>query len=200
MTQDFFAHKADSYEQEHNRLAVIDKIAGALVAGVEMTPEMHLMDFGSGTGLLTERVAPRVRKITAVDVSPSMSAHLTAKREQMPCELEMLAVDLETTDIEGGFDGIVSSLTMHHIKDVPAMFSKFRDLVKDGGFIAIADLDQEDGSFHGDEPGVYHLGFVREEFARLAAQAGFSDVTVSTASVIEKDDKQYPVFLLTARK
>jgi hypothetical protein len=80
------------------------------------------------------------------------------------------------------------------------MFGKFHTMLNEGGFIAIADLDREDGSFHSEDTGVFHRGFDRDALVGLAADAGFSNVTVTTASVIHKAGVDYPVFLLTARK
>lgn len=155
MTTDRFAHKAESYEQNRNR---VENVARMIQRSVELQPSMHIMDFGSGTGLLLEQIAPHVGKITAVDVSPSMNTQLREKQSRLPCETEILEVDLERTEVEGQFDGIVSSMTMHHISDVGAMFRKFHGMVKADGFIAIADLDLKDGSFHTEDTG-FHTGF-----------------------------------------
>jgi hypothetical protein len=88
-------------------------------------------------------------------------------------------------------------MTMHHVQDIPAMFRKFRSMLKDGGFIALADLDAEDGSFHTEDTGVFHFGFDRDAFSGVASDAGFSKVDVVSASVIQKPHKDFPVFLLT---
>lgn len=197
MTTDRFAHKAKSYEQNRNRVENVENIARMIQRSVELQPSMHIMDFGSGTGLLLEQIAPLVGKITAVDVSPSMNTQLREKQSRLPCETEIQEVDLERAEIAGQFDGIVSSMTMHHISDVGAMFRKFHGMVKAGGFIAIADLDLEDGSFHTEDTGVFHTGFERAAITDLAAGAGFRSVVVSSASVVRKPQGDYGVFLLT---
>lgn len=199
MSTDLFAHKAGSYEQDPLRVVNVDRIADAIVETVRLERSQRLMDFGSGTGLLLARIAPHVGAITAVDVSPAMNAELEAKRAQIACELELLAVDLETTRLPRRFDGIVSSMTMHHIRDVDAMFRTFHALLRAGGFVAIADLEEEDGSFHGEEPGVFHLGFSHAAIAAAAERAGFGAVQVRTVSAVSKPGRDYPVLLLTAR-
>jgi 2-polyprenyl-3-methyl-5-hydroxy-6-metoxy-1,4-benzoquinol methylase len=98
------------------------------------------------------------------------------------------------------FDGIISSMTLHHIADIPALFRRFHLMLKPGGFIALADLDSEDGSFHTEDTGVCHFGFDRADIAALARTAGFIDVQVVDASVVQKPQGQYPVFLLTAQR
>lgn len=155
MNKDYFAHKADVYEQNQGRVDNVANIAGSIIGSVPLDASMQLMDFGAGTGLLLERVAPHVGKITAVDVSASMNAQLEAKRDRLACALEILQIDLEVADIDQQFDGIISSMTMHHVRDIAALLRKFHALLRPGGFIAIADLDAEDGSFHEEDTGVF---------------------------------------------
>lgn len=200
MSHDFFAHKADGYEQNPSRVDNVANIANAILAAVTLDKTRHLLDFGSGTGLLLERLAPFVGKITAVDVSPAMNRQLAAKREHLPCALDIVAIDLCQSSLTQQFDGVVSSMTLHHIKDIDAMFTKFHALLVPGGFIAIADLDVEDGSFHGEDTGVHHYGFERAAIAAAATAAGFCDARVVSASSMHKPQGDYGVFLLTAVK
>jgi cyclopropane fatty-acyl-phospholipid synthase-like methyltransferase len=196
MTKDHFAHKASNYEHNKDRVDNVANIADAIVARVGLRKSMQLMDFGSGTGLLLERIAPHVGKITAVDVSQSMNAQLREKQSRLACDVEILELDLEVAPLHRKFDGIISSMTMHHIKDVPAMFAKFHALLNKDGFIAIADLDLEDNSFHSEDTGVHHAGFERASIEKIAADAGFKNIEIVTASVIRKNERDYPVFLL----
>lgn len=198
MHTDHFSDKADTYEQNQNRINNVDNIAKSILANIQLNESMHLLDFGSGTGLLLERIAPFVRKITAVDVSSSMISQLEKKRGNLPCELEIIEKDLEKSEISGQYNGIISSMTMHHIQNVESIFSRFFDLVKPGGFIAIADLDKEAGDFHTEEAGVHHFGFERGYIRSVAERVGFRNIEVSSASVIKKPNGDFPVFLLTA--
>lgn len=203
MSIDHFAQKADSYEQNRSRVDNVACIADSILKAIRFDRSQHLMDFGSGTGLLLERVAPYVGRITAVDVSNAMNRQLAAKRDALSCAVEILEIDLERaaqSAIDQRFDGIISSMTMHHIEDIGAMFRKFHSLLKDGGFVAIADLDAEDGSFHTEDTGVFHHGFERSRFAEWATSAGFESVQLSSASVVHKPQGDFPVFLLTAFK
>lgn len=200
MSKDFFAHKAHAFDRNPDRVDNVTNIANTILANITLEPSMHLLDFGSGTGLLLEQLAHHVGKITAVDVSPSMNQQLGDKRESLVCELEILELDLETQTLADRFDGIISSMTMHHVRDTSAMFRRFHELVKPGGFIAIADLNKEDGSFHNEDTGVFHSGFDRESIISAAVQAGFERVEVVPASAIERNDRTYPVFLLVASR
>lgn len=200
MKKDFFAHKASSYDKNKSRVENVDNIANAVRNAIPFNKNMHIADFGSGTGLLLERVAPQVGKITAIDISSSMNEQLNNKRSQLSCELEILEVDLSKTYIDHTFDGIISSMTMHHVQNIPAMFDKFYAMVKEGGFIAIADLDKEDGSFHSEDAGVFHCGFERQKIQQVAIDAGFKNVALTTASAVHKPQGSFDVFLLVGYK
>ncbi|MCF8179224.1 MAG: class I SAM-dependent methyltransferase [Sulfuritalea sp.] len=197
MSKDYFEHKAGSYEQNTSRVDNVENIANSILGAIKLDKSMHVMDFGSGTGLLLERVAPHVGKITAVDISKSMNRELDGKRNRLGCDIEIAEVDLAKSDIDGKFDGIISSMTMHHIENIEAMLRKFHSMLNEGGFIALSDLDTEDGSFHTEDTGVFHFGFDRKALSEIASNAGFKNVDVVSASVIPKPHADFPVFLLT---
>lgn len=200
MDKDFFAHKAAAYDGDSKRVENVDNIANAIASKVALNSSMHIMDFGSGTGLLLERIASHVGKITAVDISSSMNEQLMRKKSKLPCELEVKQIDLEKQDVNDTYDGIISSMTLHHIKDIERIFMKFYSYLSEGGFLAISDLDLEDGSFHEEDTGVHHFGFDRDVIIKAAEKANFCMVKVGDASVVSKPHGDYSVFLLTAMK
>ena len=102
-----------------------------------------------------------------------------------------------------GYDIIYSLMTLHHVPDTAAILRRFHDALAPNGLLCIADLDAEDGSFHG--AGFDgHDGFDRAVLGAKARAAGFATVEFSTAHEIEKNvdgrPRRYPVFLLVARK
>ena len=199
--KDYFAGKAHTYENNAARVTNVHTIADAILEKIIYDREnTHLMDFGSGTGLLTSQVAPYVRKITTVDISASMNDVLRGKLDAMACEIEMRECNLVTTELEECYDGIISSMTIHHVEDVQALLRKFYRLLKSGGTIALADLDKEDGSFHTENTGVFHFGFDQNEFAAWARHAGFEEVNIEIVSSAKKPYGEYPIFLMTGYK
>jgi len=89
------------------------------------------------------------------------------------------------------------------VPDTEHILRIFHDLLQPSGYLCIADLDQEDGSFHGPEVDVHH-GFDRAELRRRAAEAGLADIQFQTVFSIAKEresgTRDYPVFLMTARR
>ncbi|MDD4507090.1 MAG: methyltransferase domain-containing protein [Sulfurospirillaceae bacterium] len=198
--KDYFEHKAQRYEEEVKRVDNVQNIADAILQNISYSKTMELMDFGSGTGLLTSKVAPFVKKITAVDMSKAMNEVLSAKLKSFPCELDIIELDLANNEINQKFHGIVSSMTIHHVEDILALFKKFYAMLVEGGTIALADLDKEDGSFHQEDTGVFHFGFDRDEFLQTAKEAGFKNLNIQLVSVVSKPYGDYPIFLLTGEK
>ncbi len=199
-TKDFFAHKAKNYEQEKRRLDNVANISKLILREIDYKKDMHILDFGSGTGLLLEKIAPHIGSVTAVDISKSMNQVLKEKQHKIPCLLQIKELDLTTTALDEKFDNIISSMTIHHIKDIDKLFKIFYNLLKDSGTIALADLDTEDGTFHTIDTGVHHFGFDREEFAQKAKNAGFKNIKTQTVGNVVKPYGEYGVFLLTASK
>jgi len=170
---DLFAHKSKNWDMKSRRVKNARSIAELIVKNINLHKEMEIMDLGAGTGLLGFFIAPFVKKIVAVDNSPSMLKEFQNKCDEFKCETEVVEKDLSEETLERTFDGIISSMTIHHIEDTLALFRKLYDMLNEGGFIAIADLDSEDGSFHSDNTGVFHYGFDREALRKVAQKAGF---------------------------
>ena len=196
--KDHFAIRAEEYDQTGYRLNYVDAMARSIRETVGLEPKMRIVDFGAGTGLLSERIAPFVEEIIAIDVSPSMIEKLRGKQEGFPCHLEIRQMDLCAEPFgEDPVDGIISSMTLHHIDDPVTLFRIFHRMLKPGGFLALCDIDTEDGSFHTIDTGVKHYGFEREHIREWAESAGFVDVKVSDSTVIVKEHGEFPAFLLS---
>jgi cyclopropane fatty-acyl-phospholipid synthase-like methyltransferase len=200
MRVDHFAHKSKSWDMKSRRVQNAKSIAELIIDKIELSDTMRLMDFGAGTGLLSYFVAPFVDTIVAVDSSPSMLKEFRAKSEEFECKTEVLEIDLSQEDIEQKFDGIISSMTIHHLKDTKRLFEKLYGMLNEDGFMAIADLDSEDGSFHSDNIGVFHFGFDRESLGAIAKKIGFRDISFELASTISKPHSDFTVFLMLARR
>ncbi len=197
-TKDPFCGKAKEYDSLGRRTQNAIKVAQGILKEIPFSKEMEIMDFGTGTGLLLSEIAPYVRKITAIDVSKSMTDVLREKA--IACDIEVIEMDLTTTPLNKQFDSIISSMTFHHIADIKNLLKTFHKLLKPAGTIAIADLEKEDGSFHTTDTGVYHYGFDKEALKNFAEDTGFQNIHIQTINTIEKPAGNYPVFLLTAKK
>lgn len=182
-----------------------NKIAIAIAAAVPLNTSMRALDYGSGTGMLSFPLQDRLGHITLKDTSAGMLAVAEEKIAAWGIgNMTTRLMDLTTEPMpDERYDLIYSSMTLHHIPDTDAILAAFRTLLNPGGWLCIADLDKEDGSFHGSHVDVHH-GFERSALATQAAQAGFDEIAFSTVFEISKDTengaRSYPVFLMVARR
>ncbi len=199
MKKDHFAHKSKSWDMSSKRVQNAKSIADGIVQNIALSKEMVVMDLGAGTGLLSYFVAPYIDTVVAVDNSPSMLEVFKEKCSEFGCKTEVIEADLSTDKINREFDGIISSMTIHHLEDTKALLTSLYSMLKTNGFIALADLDIEDGSFHSDNEGVYHFGFDREKLEAIAKEVGFIDIEFQTVSTISKPHREFTIFLMIAR-
>lgn len=181
------------------------KIAQAIRQAVPLHPQMSALDYGSGTGLLSFPLKDELGAILLADSSNGMLDVVSKKiAEQGVRNMTAVKLDLLTDPLPAQrFDLIYTSMTLHHVPDTDHILRVFHDLLQPGGYLCIADLDKEDGSFHGPEVDVHH-GFERTDLMRRAEKAGFEDIRFQTVFSIAKEQqtgtRDYPVFLLTARR
>ncbi len=181
------------------------KIAEAIRTSVPLHRHMSALDYGCGTGLLSFPLRDELGSILMADSSSGMLDVVNEKiAAQGVRNMTTMKIDLHSDPHpEQRFDLIVTSMTLHHVPDTDHILHVFHDLLNPGGYLCIADLDQEDGSFHGPEIDVHH-GFDRAELSRQAKQAGFDDARFQTVFSIAKEHtsgtRDYPVFLMTARR
>jgi putative AdoMet-dependent methyltransferase len=159
-----------------------------------------VMDFGAGTGLISGQVASKVGRITAVDISEAMLEKLSAKPE-LKGKVKTVCQDITRQPLDEKYDVIVSAMAMHHVKDTDNLAKTLAAHLKTHGKVALADLDKEDGTFHPEgTEGVYHSGFDRQAMKSILEKNGFEDIEFVTAHTVNKEDRSYPVFMVTATR
>jgi ubiquinone/menaquinone biosynthesis C-methylase UbiE len=103
-------------------------------------PGAAVLEIGCGTGQLTERLAGRGLRLTAIDIGPSMIA--AARRR-----LAGASVHLQATSFEGlaatdaSFDLLISGAAFHWI-DPEVAFSKSAALLRPGGWLALLGIEE----------------------------------------------------------
>ena len=193
-----FDTSAETWDMSDMRVMLAQNIYEAIVKNIELNNTMEVIDFGAGTGLLSRNVALHVKSLLGIDTSTGMLAKLDELGRE---NISTLHLDICEYKTEKKYDGIVSSMTMHHVQHLDVLFIKMHELLKKGGFIAIADLMSEDGTFHNDNDGVHHFGFDEEHLIAIAQKHGFSNVQYQRIFDVQKEGKEpYGIFLLTATR
>lgn len=200
MTQRF-DKAAQEWDSGDTRQNIAEAVFKTIASRIALVNNMNILDFGAGTGLLSFKIAPMVRSVTGIDLSSGMLEQLNAKNTSS-LQVTTILQNIMDKPLEQKFHGIVSSMAMHHVADTAGLFETFYTHLERDGFIAIADLEEEDGTFHaqhGNE-GVHHFGFNRELLRNTIEKAGFKNVRFHDAYSVNREDGSYPIFLVTAMK
>lgn len=93
---------------------------------------MMVLDAGCAAGWYTNELLARGADVTALDLSPQM---VEAARRRVGKKGKIYCLDLEKElpFEDASFDIIVSSLTLHYIRDWSSTFKEFSRILKDGG-------------------------------------------------------------------
>jgi predicted TPR repeat methyltransferase len=205
MTMSDFDARAATWDDDPAKVERAQAIADAIVRSVPLASAMRAMEYGCGTGLLSFMLRPRLGEVTLADVSDGMLAVAADKiAAANDAAMHTVKLDLLVDPMPAErYDIIFSAMTLHHIPATDAILRRFHAALATNGLLCIADLDAEDGSFHGTGFDG-HAGFDRGLLGAMAQEAGFATVEFSTAHEIEKKvdgrPRRYPVFLMVARK
>jgi len=201
-----FDLEAATWDEEPRRVQLAKDLVRAIAEAVPLTPSMDILDFGCGTGLVTLQLSERVGRVTGVDGSQAMLDALSSKiRSCQACNVTTRRIDLDRGDVlDGSYDVVASTMTPHHVWHIGPLLEQFARILKPGGCVCIADLDLENGEFHGNNEGVFHFGFERSGIGQQLVKAGFVDVNCKTAAEVVKPGadgqmRAFPVFLATGR-
>ena len=207
MSGKHFDKAAAGWDQKQRRVELAAKIASAISSTLPLHKKMTGLEYGCGTGLVGLALAPELATLTAVDTSNGMLEVLAGKiKEEKISNVTPLCLDLLQEPLNERFDLIFCAMTLHHIKEADQLLARFCELLAAGGYLAVADLQAEDGSFHDAEAdGIMHHGFHPEDLVKTLTDLGLTQVSVKEVhSIIKTNDagveRAYPVFLLSGKK
>ena len=195
-----FDARAETWDEDPRKQLRGNAVADAIRASVPMAHTWKALEYGAGTGLLSFALKDDLGGITLADSSSGMLE--VAERKILAANAaHMRTASLDLTrdpTPDERFDLLFSMMTLHHIPDTLGILRTFTGLLSPDGWLALADLDAEDGSFHG--PGVdVHHGFERDDLAEQMRAAGLSEVSINTCFEIERGTRNYAVFLAVGR-
>jgi tRNA (cmo5U34)-methyltransferase len=181
-------------------------IANEIKRLIPLKKQMTALEFGAGTGVTSFILKDSLKEITLMDNSSEMVKVMNSKiKTSRVKNLKTLYFNLEEVELKNAkFDFIFNQMVLHHITDIEDIITKFYNLLNPGGFLAIADLYTEDGSFHGDGF-TGHKGFDIEILSNQIRKQGFTNISHQKCFVINKEisdteKKEFDVFLLIAKR
>jgi predicted TPR repeat methyltransferase len=191
-----FDDRAATWDDDPAKVERAEQVALAIRAAVPLNASMRLLEYGAGTGLVTQALRDAVGAVTLADNSAGMRAVMEAKLAAgVIAGARVWNIDLATEPApDEPFDIVVTVLTLHHISNLEPVLSGFSSLLVEGGYLCVVDLEHEDGSFHGDDFHG-HRGFERDVLAAQLELAGFTAPSFERCGEIVRDGGTYPLFL-----
>lgn len=103
-----------------------------------------VVDIGSGTGLLTLEIAPRVEQVWGVDISPAMAEYLRTKAASGALDNVQAAVSsaVSLPLVDSCADLVVSNYCFHHLsdEDKEQALLEVRRVLRPGGRLVFGDM------------------------------------------------------------
>jgi SAM-dependent methyltransferase len=201
-----FDIKAAGWDMNPMHIERSEAIAKQITERIPLKKSMSALEFGAGTGITSFLLKDQLGQISMLDNSAEMVRIMKEKIIESGAEnLKAIYFDLEKNVWnKNKFDLIFNQMVLHHVDDTGSIIEKFFDMLQPGGYLAIADLYPEDGSFHGNGFNG-HKGFHPKELSSVLEKTGFKNITVEKCFQINKQitDKglmQFDLFLLIAER
>ncbi len=200
--KDAFVSKSVGWDSP-DKINMTNKFVTELLSLIHLLPIWKTLEIGTGTGLVGLQIEPFVCKVVMEDVSKSMLDVLTKKLNENNSEkVEILhgeVFDYTQQDI----DFVFSCMAFHHIADIENTLNHLYLITNRGAWVAIGDLEIEDGSFHQFEP-IPHNGFDTKALSIQFAQAGFEVKQVkrynTLSRTVDSITRNYNQFILIAKR
>ena len=162
-----FNYKAESFDSPKN-IFIADLIRQEVEKQIVDFSDKRILDFGSGTGLVTLPLAAQSKSVMLVDISDKMLDQARLKVEKQAIDnVYLLQQDLLTNPLDQLFDIIVVSRVLHHMPNIEKTLAMFRNHLVEDGQLFIADFVKTDVNHHG-----FHLADLEGKLS----QSGFSSV------------------------
>jgi 2-polyprenyl-3-methyl-5-hydroxy-6-metoxy-1,4-benzoquinol methylase len=201
-----FNNAAKTWDDDPMKIARAKAVADEIIKNVQPMDKMNAMEFGSGTGQLSFMLQPFLKSVSLIDESTEMLKVADRKiKENDISNMTTRKIDILTENYDIKHDLIFTLMVLHHVKDTKAIITKFHSILNTGGYLCIADLVEEDGSFHSHMPEFDgHNGYNLKSLSNILKSAGFLIINVNICFTITKPsnsgNKEYPVFAIIAKK
>ncbi|GGD37364.1 S-adenosylmethionine-dependent methyltransferase [Malaciobacter pacificus] len=171
---------------------------------IKLKDDANILDYGCGTGFISFALSNETNNILGMDYSDGMVERFNEKAKELNFDnIKAMKHNMNEDEIEENkYDLFISSMTMHHIKDTNMFAKKAYDCLVDGGIVCINDLEKEDGTFHAkhNNDGVEHFGYEENSVKKIFEDVGFQIISFETTYIHKRNEKEYPLFNLIAKK
>jgi SAM-dependent methyltransferase len=113
----------------------------SLIAMLPLAADQHWLDVACGPGIVTRALAPRVARVTGVDVTPAMIELARAEAGAAGlANVEFRLGDVARLDLpDDGVDGALCRFAFHHIPVPGRVLAEMARVVRPGGWVVVSD-------------------------------------------------------------
>ncbi len=176
MEQNVFEQLAKRYDSE-DRIELANVIVKKVKSELRNSKSKSLLDYGSGTGLVSLELIDLVDSVVLVDSSKQMTdvaQEKINKRGINNAKAVYSNFTQETPALKA--DIILTSLVLLHIPDTKKILQQLFQVLNSGGKLIIVDFDKNNKISH---PKV-HNGFSHEEMKNYLTEVGFKSTKIKT--------------------
>ncbi|MFA5088919.1 MAG: class I SAM-dependent methyltransferase [Candidatus Omnitrophota bacterium] len=153
VTRDWFGRWSNEYDRTLGKISFHRDLLDLIVKNFPVK-EGKILDVGCGTGLLSLKSLQRSAcRVTAIDCSREMAEVFKEKIRKLGLK-DRVSVRLMDADSlrfkENTFDIIVSSVTLHHLKEKLPALQTMRRILRPGGCLIIGEVDVDTTGRHTD--------------------------------------------------
>ncbi|MFH1776032.1 MAG: methyltransferase domain-containing protein [Candidatus Omnitrophota bacterium] len=153
-TRDWFNSWSNEYDNTLGKIGFHSELLALMTRFSSVKDNDEVLDIGCGTGLLSLNLLKKANcEIKGIDCSEEMLAIFQDKIKKLKltsrinCEL----MDANALQFKKeSFDKVVSSVTLHHLKNKDKLISKVFNLLKPGGVFVIGEIDMDTTGNHND--------------------------------------------------
>lgn len=174
--QSYFASVARDWDRLRSLHVPDDAVEAAVEAAVGEGSPGAMLDLGTGTGRMLERIAPKFGRAVGVDASHAMLAVARANLEKAG----LSRVELRQGDIHalpftrGSFDLVIIHQVLHFLEDPGRALREAAAMLAPGGRLIVVDFAPHEMEFLRSEHAHRRLGFSRAQIAGWFTEAGLA--------------------------
>ncbi len=195
--QAYFASVARDWDRLRSLHVPDEAVEAAVVAAVGKGTPGSMLDLGTGTGRMLERIAPKFGRAVGVDANHAMLAVARANLEAAG----LARVELRQGDIyalpfpRGSFDLVVIHQVLHFLDDPGRAVREAAAMLAPGGRLIVVDFAPHEMEFLRTEHAHRRLGFSRAQIAGWFAESGLACDLSEEITLAGGGSGQLPVML-----
>lgn len=176
MEENVFEQMAKRYDTE-DRMQLAKVISKQVRKELQDCSSQSLVDYGSGTGLVSLEIADLVDSVLLIDSSKQMLEVAKVKiNQKIITNAKVLYSDFTVETPALKTDIVFMSLVLLHVPDTKKILQELFSILNAGGKLIIVDFDKNEKVYH---PKV-HNGFAHEELKTTLAEGGFTSIEMKT--------------------